>query len=169
MIALVTVAYTHLDVYKRQVSTSGTSFVCLRLAAHIRSQTATRNLPILAIVDNHERDKALRALELGVNDFIDRPLDEEELLARVKTLVRRRRYIEALRESVDQTMEKAVTDQLTGLHNRRYMESQLKALLERMQRGGPVSYTHLDVYKRQPHKNGRYNMQLIQRRAYHHQ
>ncbi len=136
----------HASVELMIVSTSGTSFDGLRLAAHIRSQTATRTLPILAIVDNHERDKALRALELGVNDFIDRPLDEEELLARVRTLVRRRRYIEALRESVDQTMEKAVTDQLTGLHNRRYMESQLKALLERMQRGGqPVSVLIADI------------------------
>jgi two-component system, cell cycle response regulator len=136
----------HANVELMIVSTSGQNFDGLRLAAHIRSQFATRNLPILAIVESNEREKALRALELGVNDFIMRPIEEDELAARVKTLVRRKRYIEALRDSVDQTMEKAVTDQLTGLHNRRYMESQLKALLDRMQRGGqPVSVLIADI------------------------
>lgn len=128
------------------VSTSGIAFDGLRLAAHIRSQFTTRNLPILAIVDSDDRDKALRALDLGVNDIIFRPIDEDEMAARVKTLVKRKRYIESLRESVDQTMEKAVTDQLTGLHNRRYMESQLKALLDRANHGGaPVSVLIADI------------------------
>lgn len=128
------------------VSTSGVAFDGLRLAAHIRSQSVTRNLPILAIVELDDRARALRALDLGVNDIITRPIDEEELLARVRTLIKRKRYTESLRASVDQSMEKAVTDQLTGLHNRRYMESQLKALLDRSKRGGlPTSVLIADI------------------------
>jgi two-component system cell cycle response regulator len=48
-------------------------------------------------------------------------------------------------------MELAVTDQLTGLHNRRYMESQLKSLLARSSRGGPpvsVLIADIDHFKR---------------------
>ena len=128
------------------VSASGKTFDGLRLAAHIRSQFNTRSLPILAIVDAEDRTRSIRALEIGVNDIINRPLDEDELKLRVRTLVRRKRYIENLRLSVDATMEKAVTDQLTGLHNRRYMETQLKALLERTKRGGaPVSVIIADI------------------------
>lgn len=133
------------------VSTSGRAFDGLRLAAHVRGQEATRNLPILAICEADERAKAVRALEIGVNDFIYRPVDEDELLARARTLVKRKRYLDHLRVSVDQSMEKAVTDQLTGLHNRRYMEGQLKAHLNRAQRGGaPVSVliTDIDHFKR---------------------
>ncbi len=136
----------HSTVELMVVSTSGISFDGLRLAAHIRSQFATRNLPILAIVESEDREKTIRALDLGVNDIIFRPIDEDELSARVKTLIKRKRYIESLRESVDQTMEKAVTDQLTGLHNRRYMESQLKSLLDRANHGGaPVSVLIADI------------------------
>lgn len=136
----------HASVELMIVSISGVAFDGLRLAAHIRSQSSTRNLPILAIMHNQDREKALRALEIGVNDLIFRPIDDEELSARVMTLVKRKRYIESLRESVDQTMEKAVTDQLTGLHNRRYMESQLKALLDRANHGGqPVSVLIADI------------------------
>lgn len=133
------------------VSACGNSFDGLRLAAYFRSQSNTRNLPILAIVDDDDREKSFKALEIGVNDIISRPIDEEELRARVKTLVKRKRYIDGLRNSVDLSMEKAVTDQLTGLHNRRYMESQLKSLLERAMRGGPqvsVLIADIDHFKR---------------------
>ena len=136
----------HASVELLIVSASGRSFDGLRLAAHIRSQSMTRNLPILAIIEPEDRVRSVRALDIGVNDIITRPLDEEELKVRVRTLIKRRRYIENLRSSVDATMEKAVTDQLTGLHNRRYMETQLKALLDRAKRGGePVSVLIADI------------------------
>jgi two-component system, cell cycle response regulator len=133
------------------ISTSGRAFDGLRLAAHVRGQESTRNLPILAICEADDRDRAVRALELGVNDFLYRPVDEEEVAARVRTLVKRKRYLDHLRVRVDQSMEMAVTDQLTGLHNRRYMEGQLKAHLTRAQRGGPpvsVLITDIDHFKR---------------------
>jgi two-component system cell cycle response regulator len=133
------------------ISTSGASFDGLRLAAHVRGQESTRNLPILAICEPDEKARALRALEVGVNDFIYRPIDDEELLARTRTLIRRKRHLDHLRLMVDSSMELAVTDQLTGLHNRRYMETQLKALLTRAARGGPpvaVLIADIDHFKR---------------------
>ncbi|GIU67981.1 PleD family two-component system response regulator [Candidatus Phycosocius spiralis] len=133
------------------ISASGVSFDGLRLAAHVRGQENSRNLPILAICEPDEKVRALRALEVGVNDFIYRPIDDEELLARTRTLVRRKRHLEHLRLMVDSSMELAVTDQLTGLHNRRYMESQLKGLLARAARGGPpvaVLIVDIDFFKR---------------------
>lgn len=133
------------------ISMSGRAFDGLRLAAHVRGQESTRNLPILAICESDDRDRAVRALELGVNDFLYRPVDEDEIAARVRTLIRRKRYLDHLRVRVDQSMEMAVTDQLTGLHNRRYMEGQLKAHLSRAQRGGPpvsVLITDIDHFKR---------------------
>src|SRR5262249_44784897 len=62
--------------------------------------------------------------------------DSEELSARVKTQVRKKRYLDALRARLDQSMELAVTDQLTGLHNRRYMRSQLESFVKRANMGG---------------------------------
>lgn len=133
------------------ISMGGKAFDGLRLAAHVRGQDGTRSMPILAIIEETDQEKARKALELGVNDFIYRPVDEEELQARVRTLVTRKRYVDSLRNAVDQSMEKAVTDQLTGLHNRRYMEASLKAHLNRTKRGGrPVSIliTDIDHFKR---------------------
>ena len=129
------------------VNTAAKSFDGLRFAAQIRSDEATRTLPILAIVDFDERPRLVKALEIGVNDVLPRPIDPQELAARVKTQIRRKRYTDYLRENLDQSLELAVTDQLTGLHNRRYMESQLDALVRRAVVGGsdPVALLVIDI------------------------
>jgi len=64
----------------------------------------------------------------------------------VRTQVRRKRYGDFLREKLDHNLEMAVTDPLTGLHNRRYMNGQLDALVARANRGGdPVAVLVLDI------------------------
>src|ERR1700710_777077 len=129
------------------VNAAAKTFDGLRFAAQIRSDEGTRSLPILAIVDFDERPRLVKALEIGVNDVLPRPIDPQELAARVKTQIRRKRYTDYLRENLDQSLELAVTDQLTGLHNRRYMESQLDALVRRAVLGGsdPVALLVIDI------------------------
>jgi two-component system cell cycle response regulator len=129
------------------VNAAAKSFDGLRFAAQIRSDETTRSLPILAIVDFDERPRLVKALEIGVNDVLPRPIDPQELAARVKTQIRRKRYTDYLRDNLDQSLELAVTDQLTGLHNRRYMETQLEALVRRAVLGGsaPVALLVIDI------------------------
>jgi two-component system cell cycle response regulator len=118
----------------------------LRLCAYFRSLESTRDLPILVVADVDEEKKAVRALDLGASDIVIKPIDSEELLARVKTQVRKKRYLDALRARLDQSMELAVTDQLTGLHNRRYMRVQLEQFVKRANMGGqPVSVLLCDI------------------------
>ena len=127
------------------------SFDGLRLIAHFRSDAATRDLPIIAFGDMTDARRMVRALELGASDILTRPIDHEELSARLRTQVRRKRYLDTLRNRVDQSMELAVTDQLTGLHNRRYMLKQFKQHLNRAGRGGPpcsVMICDIDYFKR---------------------
>jgi two-component system cell cycle response regulator len=118
----------------------------LRLCARVRSDTATRQLPILTVVSPDDTDKAVRALDLGVNDIIHRPVDAGELNARVRTQLRRKRYADRLRSQLDQGLEMAVTDPLTGLHNRRYINSRLRQALSSANNGGaPVSVLIADI------------------------
>ena len=128
------------------VNTAAKTFDGLRFAAHLRSDEATRNLPVLAIVDFDERARLVKTLEIGVNDILPRPVDPQELAARARTQIRRKRYTDYLRDNLDQSLELAVTDQLTGLHNRRYMTSQLDALVRRAAAGGdPVAVLVIDI------------------------
>lgn len=102
----------------------------LRLCSQLRSIESSRQVPILIVIDPDDQTRLLKALDLGVNDYLMRPVDRQELLARVSTQVRRWRYTEQLRSSVRATIELAVTDSLTGLYNRRYLESHLNHLVD---------------------------------------
>lgn len=122
------------------------SFDALRLVAGLRAGDHSRQAPILAVVDPADRDRLLKALDLGVNDLLPKPFDPLELRVRARALIRRKRYADYLRETVAQSMEMAVTDPLTGLNNRRYMMIQLDALFDRCTAGGePVSLMMLDI------------------------
>ncbi|HZZ35652.1 MAG TPA: diguanylate cyclase, partial [Caulobacteraceae bacterium] len=128
------------------VNTGAKAFDGLRFAAQLRSDEATRSLPILAVADIDERPRVVKALEIGVNDILSRPIDPGEMAARVRTQIRRKRYTDYLRSNLDHSLELAVTDQLTGLHNRRYMTGQLDALMRRACAGGePVSLLMIDI------------------------
>ncbi len=93
-----------------------------------------------------DRARVLRALDLGVNDFLMRPLDSNELVARVKTNLRRKRYGDKLRENLQASIELAVVDPLTGLNNRRYFETHLSTLVaQAADCGRPLSLMILDI------------------------
>ena len=128
------------------VNAAAKNFDGLRFTASLRSEERTRQLPVLAMVDPDDRGRMVKALEIGVNDILSRPIDPQELSARVKTQIQRKRYTDYLRNNLDHSLELDVTDQLTGLHNRRYMTGQLDSLVKRASLGGdPVSALLIDI------------------------
>ncbi|RZJ23799.1 MAG: PleD family two-component system response regulator, partial [Brevundimonas sp.] len=118
------------------VNVSASAFDGLRFVAQARSTEASRRVPILAVVDPADRPHLIKALELGVNDILPKPVDPEELDARARSQIKRKRYADFLKQKLDYSLEMAVTDALTGLHNRRYMAGQLQALMSRAGQGG---------------------------------
>ena len=120
------------------ISIGAEGFDGLRLVSQFRSNDATRQTPILVVVDPSDQQQLLRALDMGVNDYLMRPVDRQELLARVSTQIKRWRYTEQLRQSVKASIEMAITDSLTGLYNRRYLETHLSNLMEHYVNRGKV-------------------------------
>ncbi|MBI1364762.1 MAG: PleD family two-component system response regulator [Alphaproteobacteria bacterium] len=118
----------------------------LRLCSSIRSFEETRLTPVLVIVRQGDTRKLVRALDIGVNDYLTRPVEKNELMARVNTQIKRKRFVEHLRSSFQASLEMAVTDQLTGLYNRRYLASHLAAMFDRaLWTGRPLSVMILDI------------------------
>jgi two-component system cell cycle response regulator len=123
----------------------------LRLCSQLRSSDATRHLPIIIMIDAGDEARLLRGLDMGVNDYVVRPVDHNELLARLRTQVTRKRHSDVLRSSIAESVEAAITDGLTGLHNRRYLESHLATLVANAQAAGrPLSMlvADIDYFKR---------------------
>ncbi len=128
------------------VSLNLQEFDGLRLCSQIRSLERTRNLPILALAESDSTAKLVRGLEIGVNDYLVRPIDKNEMLARVRTQIKKKRYTERLRDNMQMSIELAITDGLTGLFNRRYMETHLGTLVDQSAaRGKPITVLVLDI------------------------
>ncbi|HTM81845.1 PleD family two-component system response regulator [Asticcacaulis sp.] len=124
------------------------AFDPLRWVAQLRTHEATRQRPVLAIINADERKVMLKALELGVNDVVPRPVDMLELRARAKTQIKRKRYGDFLRDTLDRSLELAITDPLTNLNNRRFLDHHLNLAMARHNRGAGedvVSVLMLDI------------------------
>src|SRR5713226_4955936 len=107
----------------------------LRLVSQWRANETSRQLPILLMADDSELPRLAKGLDLGANDYLIRPVDRNELLARVRTQLRRKRLQERLRSNYRRSLSLALTDELTGLYNRRYVFAHLNELLGRMTEG----------------------------------
>lgn len=105
----------------------------LRLCSHLKSAERTRNVPIVMIAEESDMDRVAHGLEIGAHDYIMRPVDRNELQARVRTQIRRKRFQERLRATYEISLSMALTDALTGLYNRRYLEVHMEKLLQKTQ------------------------------------
>ncbi|MEM7571142.1 MAG: diguanylate cyclase, partial [Pseudomonadota bacterium] len=120
----------------------------LRIASRLRSTRETRLVPIVCIAKLENRDRLVKAMDIGVNDYIVRPIDALEMVARVRTQIRRKRFADALRDNLHMSIKMATTDSVTGLHNRHYMNTQMKAMWDATRRnGGSLSIAILDLDK----------------------
>ncbi len=83
---------------------------------------------------------------MGVNDYLISPDRPNELLARLSTQVRKKRYQERLRENLQASMELAILDPLTRLHNRRYFpDASCEPAQRTVARGAAISLLVIDI------------------------
>lgn len=108
----------------------------LRLVSQCRANESFRQLPILLIAEERDLCRLAKGLDLGANDYLIRPVDRNELLARTATQVRRKRLQDRLQESYRRSLSLALTDELTGLYNRRYLSAHLDELIGRVHNDG---------------------------------
>ena len=105
----------------------------LRLVSRYRANEASRQLPILLIAEDIDLSRVAKGLvDLGANDYLIRPVDRNELLARTATQVRRKRLQDRLQQNYQRGLSLALTDPLTNLYVRRYGEAHLDELMGRV-------------------------------------
>ncbi|HEV8026092.1 MAG TPA: PleD family two-component system response regulator [Stellaceae bacterium] len=123
----------------------------LRLLAQLRTADPHRFVPILLVADGEEVPRLAKGLDLGANDYIVRPIDRNELTARARTQIRRKRLQDGLVDNYQRSLALALTDGLTGLYNRRYLMAHLDGLMARAadgQNGTALLMIDIDYFKR---------------------
>jgi adenylate cyclase len=104
----------------------------------IRQNPETAFLPVIMITASGEEEK-IRAIESGADDFVNKPFDQAELLARVRSLVRVKRYHDTIEQQAaelarwNRELEQRVQDQIEQLERasrlRRFLPAQLADLI----------------------------------------
>ncbi|HCR86268.1 MAG TPA: PleD family two-component system response regulator [Alphaproteobacteria bacterium] len=102
----------------------------LRMSVEIKGMTNKKRVPIIILVDESDKKVMLKGLQIGIDDYVLEPLDINELLARTRTLLRRKKYQDSLRHGIEDSINASVIDQLTKLYNRRYLETHLGTIFE---------------------------------------
>lgn len=101
----------------------------LRIGVKLRNIHNLRHVSIMLLVEEENISTVIRGLELGVNDYFVYPVDENELLARVKTQLKRKRYQDALRDDLEESVNLSTRDCLTGILNRRYFDTHIGQII----------------------------------------
>jgi two-component system cell cycle response regulator len=118
----------------------------LRLASQLKSQEALRHVPIIILVDEDEKHIVLKGLEMGINDYLVVPIDFNEMRARIRTQIRRKRYQDRLKSNYQQSISMAVTDNLTGIYNRNYLDQHLNNMVrDALANNRPLSVMMMDM------------------------
>jgi len=91
-------------------------------------------VPIIMITSAEDKNLLKEALEKGAIDYIRKPFDDVEILARVKAALRTKKLYNDLKEANEALKEMAITDDLTKLYNRRYVMSILGIEFRRSKR-----------------------------------
>jgi diguanylate cyclase (GGDEF)-like protein len=105
-----------------------------------------RHLPVLFLTARTSGPEAARGLSLGAHDYLKKPCDQAELLARVAAALRQRAREQSLASRAQELAQLSTTDPLTGLLNRRGLEQHLRTLSRDRSLG--VLLLDIDHFKR---------------------
>ena len=83
----------------------------IEVLSRLRADEKTKAIPVVMVTALKETEDKIKALEAGCDDFISKPFDKTELLARVKSMLKISHY---LRQLDEKEKFKAVVDKVSG-------------------------------------------------------
>jgi diguanylate cyclase (GGDEF)-like protein len=118
----------------------------LQLCEILRSQEETADIPIIMITASHEAEHLVSAFTNGAVDYLKKPYLHFELLMRVKVHLELKKSREDLKKALLRLERLAMTDDLTGIPNRRYLfEFALKEVARSKRFNYPLSLMIIDI------------------------
>lgn len=117
----------------------------------LKDDPETQDIPVVLLTARSEVESRIKGLEIGAHDYIPKPFDATELVARVRAALRVKSLQDELKAANRMLEELAANDALTGLPNRRTFDEQFFLEVERSRRNGQalsVIILDLDQFKR---------------------
>jgi two-component system, cell cycle response regulator len=112
----------------------------------IKGVTQDSFVPVVLLTAKTDTDSRVAGLRIGADDYVCKPFDERELLARVNNLLRIKRMHDQINEARARLQTMAVQDELTSLYNYRYLHTRLGEEFKRAERyREPLACVMLDI------------------------
>jgi diguanylate cyclase (GGDEF)-like protein len=112
----------------------------------IKSIASETFLPVVLLTVRSDTQSRVEGLRIGADDYVSKPFDERELLARVEAMLRIKKLHDHVAKARAKLEQLSVHDELTGLYNYRYLHTRLNEEFKRAERyHDPLACVVLDV------------------------
>jgi len=112
----------------------------------LKENPKTKEIPVIFLTAKNELDDIVKGFEIGAVDYVTKPFNSVELLARVKTHLELKISRDMLRAKKELLEKLVITDGMTGLYNHRYIIDSLAARITEAKRyKQPLSAAMLDI------------------------
>ncbi len=112
----------------------------------IKQDSRTEDIQIVMVTCLRDLENRIKGIEMGVDDYLIKPVQSRELLARIKTLLKKKFYLNRLQLHLEAAMTTAILDGLTGLYNHSYLRRFLDLELKKSERHRyPVALLMVDI------------------------
>jgi two-component system, cell cycle response regulator len=112
----------------------------------IKTRKELQDIPVIMITGVKDQETKIRGLELGASDYLTKPFDPGEMLARVKVQLKIKNLQDSLKKSNQALLDLSNTDPLTQLSNRRFLMKTLDKELQRCERSQkPLALVMVDI------------------------
>jgi two-component system cell cycle response regulator len=112
----------------------------------LKSRSEIQDIPVIILTGKVDQEMKIKGLEQGACDYVTKPFDPGELVARVNVHLKIKHLQDDLKRTNELLLELSNTDHLTGLFNRRYLMDSLEKELQRCIRNlGTLSIIILDI------------------------
>ena len=114
----------------------------------LKGKEKTSNVQIVLMTGLRDLESKIKGIELGADDYLIKPINRHELRARVKSLIKKKAYLDSLHASYERAVNSAITDKLTGLYNQAYLKHFLDFEIKRsLRQKTPLSFLMIDIDK----------------------
>ena len=112
----------------------------------IKTMTQDSFLPVVLLTARTDTDSRVEGLRIGADDYVCKPFDERELLARVNAMLRIKSVHDEVQDAKSRLETLAVQDELTGLYNYRYLHTRMAEEFKRAERyRDPLACAMVDI------------------------
>src|SRR5687767_4842117 len=112
----------------------------------LKGMTSDNFLPVVLVTVKTDTASRVEGLRIGADDYVCKPFDERELIARVEAMLRIKKLHDHVVKARAKLEQLSVHDDLTGLYNYRYLHNRLTEEFKRAERyHDPLASLVIDV------------------------